>query len=130
MSKGIKSQFSPTYDAGSAFHNFRGVSGAQVTSATPATPFAVTGAPPSQHAIAVLDLIVSADAAMRVDFYEEDTPGTIFLSVYVAAADTKQITTRGDWFLPTAGKRLYAVGSAAGNVYVAATYYYRPKRIN
>ena len=114
----------PTSDAGSGQPISRGVSGARFSSGDLSTGFEnVTDAPGSGQKLVITDLLVSSDTALRLDFAVEDAPGTVIETVYLASNETKQITLRGRWKLPTAGKRLQVKASALGNVSVTVYYY-------
>ena len=110
-------------DAGPAWTSTFGVSGARFTSAdASAADAAVTDAPASGKKLVISDVIVSVGTAMRVDLKEE-TSGTVFASLYMAANTVVQLTPRGKFKLATADKKLTVRTSAAGNVAVTAFYY-------
>lgn len=112
-----------TQDAGPSWTSVWGVSNVPVSSADMSgAAVDVTDAPTSGQKIVVDDIIVGADAAMRVDFTEE-TSGTVMLSVYLAAGATLQITPRGKRKLATANKKLKAQTSAAGNIRILVGYH-------
>lgn len=113
-----------TVDLGSGWTTTMGLtSQARFTSADQSGAVAdVTAAPTSGEYLVITDIVVGADTAMRVDFSEE-TAGTIFLSVYLSANSTIQVTLRGKFKLNTADKKLQVRTSAAGNVAVQVLYY-------
>jgi|SRR5574343_780999 len=110
-------------DAGPAWTSTFGVAGARFTSADQsASAASVTDAPASGKKLVITDVILSVGTAMRVDLKEE-TSGTVFASVYMAANSLVQLTPRGKFKLATADKKLQVQTSAAGNVAVTAFYY-------
>lgn len=112
-----------TEDGGPAWNTVFGVSGARFLSANQsASPAAVTDAPTAGKKLVITDIVLSVDAAMRVDFKEETT-GTVFFSVYMGANSAGQITPRSELKLPTADKRLQVQTSAPGNIAVTVFYY-------
>jgi hypothetical protein len=112
-----------TRDAGPSWTTVLGVSGARVTSADmSAAAVSVTDAPTSGQKICVDDIVVSTDTAMRVDFKEE-TSGTVFLSLYMAANSLAQITVRSKFKLATADKKLQAQTSASGNIAITVLHH-------
>lgn len=111
-----------TEDGGAAWATVFGVSGARFLSANQsASPAAVTDVPAVGKKLVITDIVFSVDTAMRVDFKEED--GDIVLTAYMGANSAGQITPRGKLKLTTAGKRLQAQTSVAGNIAVTAFYY-------
>lgn len=103
-----------------------GISGARFTSADQSAGVAaVTDATGTGLKLCVVDLIVSVDTAMRVDFKEE-TSGTVVASLYLAANTTAQVTPRGRIKLATAAKKLMVQTSASGNIAVTAAYHFEP----
>jgi hypothetical protein len=65
---------------------------------------------------------VSVNVAMTVTFTEE-TAGTVLLVLYMPSNGSAQITPRGKLKLATAGKKLMARTSAAGNIAVTTFYH-------
>ena len=82
----------------------------------------VTAAPTGSQKLVITDIVVSVDTAMRVDFKEE-TAGTVFLSLYLAANGSAQITPRSIFKLNTADKKLQVRTSASGNIAVTVWHY-------
>ena len=72
--------------------------------------------------IVVTDLIISVDTAMSLTFSEE-TAGTVFLKMYMAANSTIQYTPRSKFKLNTAAKDLLVDASVAGNIAIQYHYY-------
>ena len=113
-----------TSDAGPAQNISRGVSGARFVSDDQSGGFEnITDAPASGQKLVITDLLVSSDTSLRLDFAVEGATDTVIETVYMAANETKQITLRGQWKLPTVGKRLQVKTSALGNISVTACYY-------
>lgn len=100
----------------------QGVTGARFTSADQSGAVAaVSDAPTSTQKLVVTEIIVSADADMRLDFSIE-TAGTLLASVWLLAKTT-QVLRFTKLKLATADKKLMVRTSAAGNVYVTPNYY-------
>lgn len=86
----------------------------------------ITAAPDSSKFVSyvVLDsLVASSDTALRIDIKEE-TSGTVFLRLYMAANSTVSLSR----FVPgikaaVAGKKIQIQTSAAGNISVWASYH-------
>ena len=109
-----------TQDAGPSWASVFGVSGARYTSADRSGSAAsITDAPTSGQKLVITDVLISVDAAMRVDLKEE-TSGTVIASFYLPANGTMQWTPRGKTKLATADKKLQVQTSAAGNIAVTA----------
>jgi hypothetical protein len=87
-----------------------------------AVPVDISDAPTAGQMIYLDDLIISVDAAMRVDIMEE-TSGTILASFYMAANSTIQITPRDGLKLAAADMKLQAQTSAAGDISITACYH-------
>lgn len=83
---------------------------------------AVTDVPTSGQYLVIEDLLVSAGAAMAVDFEEETTTKLLF-RVYLPANGTFHYTPKGKNKLHTADKRLMVKSNAVGNVAVTTTYF-------
>lgn len=112
-----------TKDAGPLWTTVRGVSGARFTSADQSAAVAsITDAPTSGQKLVITDLLISSDTALRLDFTVESS-ATVIETVYMAANETKQITLRSIWKLPTANKKLQVQASAAGNISLTPYYY-------
>jgi len=109
-------------DAGPHWISVLGVSGALVASADMTTAAAVTDAPTTGQKLVITDILVSADTAMSV-LFEEETSGTDVLKVFLPANGAAQLTFRSKLKLATAGKKLTAKASVAGNIAVTAFYY-------
>lgn len=93
------------------------------TSADMQTAADLTPAPPAGQHLVVTDIMVGADTQMFVQFLEE-TSGTCIGTVDLILDDTKFISPRGKWRLPTAGKKLQGDASTSGNVHITVWYYY------
>lgn len=103
-----------TRDAGDAFTPTRtNVSSADASGGA----VDASAAPTLGQKIVVVDVLVSADTAMRVDFKIE-TAGTVIFSIFLPANGTVQFTPRGLLKLATADKKLQVQTSAAGNLRV------------
>lgn len=112
-----------TKDAGPAWTTSRGIAGARFTSADQSAAVAsITDAPTSGQKLVITDLLISSDTALRLDFNVESS-ATVIETVYMAANETKQITLRSIWKLPTANKKLQVQASAAGNISLTPYYY-------
>lgn len=112
-----------TYDAGPGWASVLGASSAAVTSADMSgADAAITDAPATGQKIVLTDVLISVDTAMRVDLKEE-TSGTLLARLYLPANGTAQWTPRGKTKLATAGKRVMARTSAAGNIAITAHSY-------
>lgn len=112
-----------TKDAGPSWTTVRGISGARFTSADQSAAVAsITDAPTSGQKLVITDLLISSDTALRLDFNVESS-ATVIETVYMAAGETKQITLRSAWKLPTANKKLQVQASAAGNISLTPYYY-------
>lgn len=110
-------------DNGAQWASVFGVTGARFTSANQsAADAAVTDAPTSGQKLVITDVLISVDAAMRVDLKEETT-ATILASLYLPANGTAQFTPRSTMKLATADKKLMVRTSGAGNIAVTAFYY-------
>jgi len=83
---------------------------------------AVTSAPTTGQKLVITDIVAAVDTAMRLDFSEE-TAGTIFLTLYLPANGSIQVTPHGKMKLNTANKKLMVRSSASGNVAVQVLYY-------
>lgn len=92
------------------------------TSADMSTAAALTDAPISGEYLVIDDIFFSSDTALNFEF-EEETSGTVFLKVYVAANSALQLTPRGKLKLPTADKKLFGDASGAGNVAITVFYH-------
>ena len=112
-----------TKDAGPLWTTVRGISGARFTSADQSAAVAsITDAPTTGQKLVITDLLISSDTALRLDFNVESS-ATVIETVYMAAGETKQITLRSTWKLPTADKKLQVQASAAGNISLTPYYY-------
>lgn len=110
-------------DNGPGWTTVRGISGARFTSADQSAAVAsITDAPTSGQKLVITDLLISSDTALRLDFNVESS-ATVIETVYMAAGETKQITLRSTWKLPTADKKLQVKASAAGNISLTPYYY-------
>lgn len=110
-------------DNGAAWTTVRGVAGVQFTSADQSAAVAsITDAPTTGQKLVLTDLILSADAAMRIDLYEESN-ATVITSFFMAAGSTVNVVTRGKFKHATANKKWQIRTSAAGNVSALAFYY-------
>lgn len=113
----------PGADAGPAWTQIFGVSGARFTSANATTAAAVTDAPTTGQKLVIDDLIVATGStALQVDFQIE-TAATVFITAYLPANFFGQITLRGKFKLPTADKKLMVRTSVAGTIAVTAFYH-------
>ncbi len=83
---------------------------------------AVTAAPTSGQKICLDELIVSVGTAMVVTFTEE-TSGTVFLALALAANTPVHIPLQHRIKLATADKKLMAQASVSGNVYITTVYH-------
>lgn len=109
-------------DAHANWATIYGIAGVRFTSANASGgPSAVISAPASGDLLIITDIIVSAEAEMRVDFTEETT-GRALLSVWLTAKSSYQFTLRSKLEL-VADKRLMVQTSATGNIYVTACGY-------
>lgn len=100
-----------------------GVSGAAFTSAdASAAPVAVTDAPSAGTKLVIKEMTVSSAAALTFTFTEE-TAGTVFEKIYLAAGGTVHISYTGKQKLATAVKKLMVQTSGAGAVGVRVSYY-------
>jgi len=111
-----------TRDAGAAWTQSFGVSGAVVLSSDMQTSAAVTDAPTSGQKLVIDDIMVSVSAAMFIIF-EEETSGTDLLKVWFPGAGFYQITPRAKFKLATADKKLFADASAAGALAITVFYH-------
>lgn len=111
-----------TKDGGPAQTTSLGVSNARVTSADATTATAITDAPTSGQKLVILDVLVSADTAMRVDLQCETT-ATVIASLFIPANGAVQWTPRGKVKLATADKKLMYKASVTGNVAATAIYF-------
>src|SRR5947208_16787731 len=109
-------------DGGPLWVSSFGVSSAAVVTADATTATAVTDAPTSGMKLVITDIVGSSDTAMNI-LFEEETSGTDIFKVFVAANGSFQITPRSKVKLATAGKKLTAKASVAGNVAFTACYY-------
>lgn len=99
-------------DAGTAFT----VTRTHTVSADMTTTTAVSPAPASGQNIYVLDIFFSTDTTMN-NIWEEETSGTDLLKgFFTSNLGIQQLTPRGEFKVPTADKKLYAIASVAGNV--------------
>lgn len=113
-----------SFDGGSAIKTIRGVSDAPVTSADLTTEADVSEDPAAAVSIVLDDIIISVgDTAMNIDIKDGDAGDNILPTLYLAANQTVQITTRAKNRLG-AGNAIRAQASAAGNVSVMAFYHY------
>lgn len=92
------------------------------TSADMQTAVDVTAAPTTGLKIVADDLLVSADTDLTLTL-EEETTGTDLAVLYLAARVPVQLTLRSGLRVPTAGKKLRAKTSAAGNVALLVSYH-------
>lgn len=99
-----------------------GVSSAAVTSADASATVAVTDAPSAGKKLVITELTVSVGSALTVTF-EEETTGTDFLKLYMAANTTQTIQFKGKQKLATADKKLNVTTSGAGNISVRVSYF-------
>lgn len=77
----------------------------------------ITAAPSASQKLVVTDVILSAATAMEVDLQEE-TSGTVFLSVFLPANGSFAWCPRGKFRMAVAGKKLQAVASSTGGLNV------------
>lgn len=82
----------------------------------------LTDAPASGETLVITDLVISTDTNMTLTLKEE-TSGTIFWVLYLAADNTIQITPRSHQKLETADKKLQGQTSVAGNISITASYF-------
>lgn len=93
------------------------------TSADMQTAADLTSAPPAGQHLVVTDIMIGADTQMLFQFLEE-TSGTCIGTVDLILDDTKFISPRGRWKLPSSGKKLQGDASVSGNVHVTVWYYF------
>lgn len=91
------------------------------TSADMTTATDITDAPTVGERIVVTDIIVSTDTAMLFTVQEETT-GTVFATVYLAANSTTSISPIGFLETETIDKTMQGLASVSGNVTVLAIY--------
>lgn len=107
---------------GPAWTTVNGASGAAVTSADASATVSVTDAPTGGQKLVITELTVSVGSALTVTF-EEETSGTDFLKLYMAANTTQTFKWTSKQKLGTADKKLQVTTSGAGNISVRASYY-------
>lgn len=95
---------------------------AHTASADMQSTAALTAAPTTGQKLVITHIIVSVDTAMSVTF-EEETSGTDFIKVYMAANTTLQLPMRSPLKLDTANKKLHGKASASGNIATTVFYY-------
>lgn len=78
----------------------------------------VSAAPGTGKKVVITDLLVSAAVDMTLTFTEETTD-TVIYKLFLSANTVVQVTLRSSDVLPTAGKRLKATASVAGNVFIS-----------
>lgn len=100
-----------------------GVSAAAFVSADQsAAVAAVTDAPTSTKKLVITEILVSVGATAQTVSFTEETSGTLFARLYMAANTTQHIRFKGKQKLATADKKLMVQTSASGNVSVRASY--------
>lgn len=85
----------------------------------------VTDAPHAGEKIVVIDVVVSVDTAMTVNFIDQ-VSGTVMMTLYLAANTAGLIGPLGPWKLPSANSRLQVRTSVAGNI--AVTVFYKSEK--
>ncbi len=110
-------------DAGPSWRGSQGVSGETVESADAhVTPLVITDAPSTGQKIALDDLEISVDTAMKVTI--RTTTGHKKVGVYfLSPNNTLQITTRGKKRAQAIDQTLEALTSVSGNIAITANYH-------
>jgi hypothetical protein len=105
------------------FNSKWGVAGVPFTSADASSAASVTDAPVTGQCLVIDEVLISSGAAISVTLKEETSGTVIYGPVYMAANSTVHLKMAGRRKLPTAGKKLQAQASGAGNVSVLASYH-------
>lgn len=112
-----------SYDNGSFWRTYWGVSGAPITHSNAVSGVIVTDAPESGKHLMIDDVLLSCSVAMAVTLQEEGTSVAMFPVQYLPAQTSLQLTPRGRRLLPTSNARLQVLTSVSGQFSIGVAYH-------